>query len=42
MTDIVYNITTDCTEIIHQVSSGLPTGISASISGNTLTISEQN
>ena len=40
MTDIVYDITTDCTEIIHLVSSsGLPTGISASISGNTLTIS---
>ena len=32
ITDIVYDITTDCTQIIHLVeSTGLPTGISASI-----------
>ena len=40
ITDIVYDITTDCTQIIHLVeSSGLPTGVTASIAGNTLTIS---
>ena len=40
ITDIVYDITTDCTEIIHLVSSsGLPTGVTASIAGTTLTIS---
>ena len=40
ITDIVYDITTDCTQIIHLVeSTGLPTGVTASIAGTTLTIS---
>ncbi|MEK9516490.1 MAG: putative Ig domain-containing protein, partial [Flavobacteriaceae bacterium] len=40
ITDIVYDINTDCTQIIHLIeSTGLPTGVTASIAGTTLTIS---
>ena len=40
ITNIVYDITSDCTRVIHLVSSsGLPTGVSASIVGNELKIS---
>ena len=42
MNEIVYDIVTDCTRVIHLVSSsGLPFGISASIVGNELKISGQ-
>ena len=38
--EIVYDITTDCTRVIHLVSSsGLPSGVSASITGDELKIS---
>ena len=40
LNEIVYDIVTDCTRVIHLVSSsGLPTGVSASIVGNELKIS---
>ena len=42
LNEIVYDIVTDCTRVIHLVSSsGLPFGISASIVGNELKISGQ-
>ena len=40
LNEIVYDIVTDCTRVIHLVSSsGLPSGVSASIVGNELKIS---
>ena len=40
LNQIVYDIVTDCTRVIHLVSSsGLPSGVSASIVGNELKIS---
>jgi hypothetical protein len=38
--EIIYDIITDCTRVIHLVSSsGLPSGVSASITGDELKIS---